>query len=89
MLATLCTPALVYLAFSIAEVGAAALMGNYADALSTGFVALVITVLLNVLCARGLSVMAWVVVLVPFALMALITIMLLAAGGPFSRVAGN
>lgn len=76
----------MYLAFSIADVGTMMVAGNNLDALSAGFVAFVITLLLNVLCIRGFTVLAWVIVLVPFALMTLIGLMLLVAGGPFAPV---
>jgi uncharacterized protein YacL len=84
MLQNLCMPALVYLAFTLSGVLSEAVAGEYQDATAKAAAGAVITILLSVLCKRGLSTVAWIIVLVPFALMTLIMAMLLVAAGTTS-----
>ena len=71
-----CTPALVYAAFSLSGIAVDAFAGSYGDATSKAIVAVILTLLLNTLCKRGYSTVAWVIVLIPFMLMTLIIAML-------------
>lgn len=71
-----CTPALVYAAFSLSGIAVDSFAGSYGDATSKAIVAVVLTLLLDTLCKRGYSTVAWVIVLIPFMLMTLIISML-------------
>ncbi len=81
MLGSICSPALVYLAFSLTQVIADTVLGLYNTALIKLGMAVVITAMLEVLCARGLKLVSWLVVMIPFALMSLVVGMLLFALG--------
>ena len=71
-----CTPALVYAAFSLSGIAVDSFTGSYGDATSKAIVAVIITLLLDTLCKRGYSSVAWVIVMIPFMLMTLIIAML-------------
>ena len=77
VLAQICTPALIYLVFSITQVSIDTVQGAYNTALVKIWVALVFTVLLNYLCMSGLGVISWLIVFIPFILMTVIVGMLL------------
>lgn len=51
--------------------------GRYSVAFVKVFVAFIFTILLNFLCVKGLGVISWIVVLIPFVLMTVIVTMLL------------
>jgi hypothetical protein len=73
----LCTPSIIYLIFSITQI----LIDLYKELYNTAFmkiiVASMVTLLLNILCERGLTFVSWVIVFIPFILMTLIVTMLL------------
>lgn len=91
-LTKLCTPAFVYMAFSLTGVATDLVSGVYGAATSKAIVGVVITLLLNALCKRGFAILAWLIVLVPFALMTLIIAMLVvsgAVGGNMQSIGGG
>jgi len=73
----LCTPSIIYLIFSITQILIDLYKGLYNTAFMKVIVASMITLLLNILCERGLSGVSWVIVFIPFILMTLIVSMLL------------
>lgn len=73
----ICPPALIYLIFSTTQVIIDTVKGFYNMAMVKLMIALVITILLNYLCALGLGVISWIIVFIPFILMTLIVSMLL------------
>jgi hypothetical protein len=77
VLEKICTPALIYLMFSITQIIMDTIKGRYSVAFVKVFVTFVFTVLLNFLCVKGLGVISWIVVLIPFVLMTVIVAMLL------------
>lgn len=77
MLEQLCAPALIYFVFSSTQVIIDFTRGMYNTALVKLLVTFVITILLNYLCASGLSVISWFIVFIPFILMTLIISILL------------
>jgi len=77
----ICPPALIYLVFSITQVGIDTFRGMYNMALVKMWVALIFTILLNFLCEHGLGVISWIIVFVPFILMTMIVSMLLVMFG--------
>ena len=73
----LCSPALIYLVFSLTQVVVDSIKGLYNVALLKFTMMVLFTLLLNILCERGLSVISWIIVFVPFILMSVITSILL------------
>jgi hypothetical protein len=73
----LCAPALIYLIFSITQILIDTLKGLYNTAFMKALVTAMITILLNILCERGLNVVSWIIVFIPFILMTVIVSMLL------------
>jgi hypothetical protein len=73
----ICPPALIYLIFSLIQIILDSINGLYNVALVKIIVATIMTFLLNVLCQLDLGIISWIIVLIPFLFMALITMMLL------------
>jgi len=68
----LCTPAIVYIIFSITQI----LFDLQNNMLNTAFmkllVIILITILLQILCARGYETIAWLIVFIPFIFMSVV-----------------
>jgi len=73
----LCAPAIIYLIFSITQILIDTFKGLYNTAFMKVIVTVMVTLLLNILCQRGLSVVSWIIVFIPFILMTVIVSMLL------------
>lgn len=73
----LCPPAIIYLIFSATQILIDTIKGLYNTAIMKIVVTFMVTLLLNILCAQGLSVVSWVIVFIPFILMTVIVSMLL------------
>ena len=73
----LCAPAIIYLIFSITQILIDIFKGLYNTAFIKVIVTVMVTLLLNILCEKGLSVVSWVIVFIPFILMTVIVSMLL------------
>ena len=73
----LCSPALIYLAFSITQVSIDTAKGFYNTAMLKFWVMIIFTFLLNSLCKRGLGVISWFIIFIPFILMSVISALLL------------
>jgi hypothetical protein len=74
---SLCAPAIIYVIFSITQVIIDLYRGYFNTALVKFFVMIMITLLLNILCERGLGVVSWIIVFIPFILMTVIVTLLL------------
>jgi len=74
---SLCPPALIYLIFCIIQIILDSVNGLYNTALVKTFIAIIITLLLNVLCKMGLGIVSWIIIFIPFIFMTVITSMLL------------
>ena len=61
----LCTPALIYLFFSIIQITIDIYLGLYNTAMIKLIVTIMITLLLNSLCERNLGIVSWIFVLLP------------------------
>jgi len=77
----LCAPALIYIVFSISQITIDSLKGNYNIAFVKIFVSILFTILLNHLCQRGLGIISWIIVFIPFMLMSLISALLVVMMG--------
>ena len=73
----LCPPALIYLVFSVTQIIIDTFNAEYNTALMKFIVTIIFTTLLNYLCARGLNVVSWIIVFIPFILMTVIISLLL------------
>ena len=77
MIDSLCAPALVFIAFSLTQIIIDMYKSMYNTALVKMTVMVVFTIILNVLCQRGMGVVAWIIVFIPFIMMSVITVLLL------------
>jgi len=73
----LCAPAIIYLIFSVTQILIDTFKGLYNTAFMKVIVTIMVTLLLNILCEQGLSVVSWIIVFIPFILMTVIVSMLL------------
>ena len=73
----LCAPAIIYLIFSIIQILIDTIKGLYNTALMKVIVMVMVTFLLQILCKRGLNVISWIIVFIPFILMTVIVSLLL------------
>jgi hypothetical protein len=73
----LCPPAIIYLIFSITQILIDTFKGLYNTAFMKSIVAIMVTLLLNILCEKNLSAVSWMIVFIPFILMTVIVSMLL------------
>jgi len=73
----LCTPSIIYLFFSLTQIIIDTYKGLYNTAIIKTMVMIVVTILLNIMCERGLSVISWFIVFIPFILMTVIVSILL------------
>lgn len=81
VLESICSPALIYLVFSIVQIIIDTGKGLYNTAFLKMIVSFIFTIFLNYLCQRGLSVISWIIVFIPFILMSIIiSILLLVLG---------
>ena len=77
MIENLCTPALMYIAFSLTQILIDMFKGMYNTAFLKSIVMIIFSFVLNLLCIRGLGIISWIIVFVPFIMMTVITSMLL------------
>ena len=74
---SLCPPTIIYIIFSITHVIIDTFNGLYNTALMKTIVMIMISLLLNILCEKGMAIIAWFIVFIPFIMMTLIISMLL------------
>ena len=79
MLNQLCMPSLIYLIYSATHVMIDVYKENYNRAMIEFFISALFTVLLNLLCMEGLSIISWIIISIPFILMTTIASLLLFA----------
>ena len=77
MIEKICTPALLYVAFSITHVIIDTFKGLYNTAMTKFLVMIIFTAVLNILCQSGLGFISWIIVFIPFIMMSIITTMIL------------
>lgn len=76
-LASYCAPAILYIAFSTIQIVIDIFKMEYHLAFIKLFVTGIIAVVLNMLCKRGLGVLSWIIVFLPFIMMTIISSLLL------------
>jgi len=77
VLQSICAPALIYLVFSMTQIVVDTVKGMYNIAFIKIWVTLLFTILLNFLCNKGLGIVSWIIVFIPFILMTIIVTLLL------------
>ena len=81
VLQDICAPALIYLVFSTTQIVIDTVKGTYNVALVKLWVTIIFTILLNFLCNKGLGIVSWIIVFVPFILMTVIVTLILVMFG--------
>ena len=74
---SLCRPALIYLIYSLIQIVIDTLNGFYNAAFIKLWISLLFTSLLHILCDKGLGIISWTIVFLPFLFTALLTSILL------------
>lgn len=77
VLENICGPALLYLGFSIIQIIIDLYKGLYNTSLIKFIIMIVFTIILNILCEFGLTLISWFIVFLPFISMSVITTLLL------------
>ena len=77
----ICGPAIVYLGFSLTHIIIDTFKQEFNVAFMKFLVMIIFTLLLNILCKRGLGIISWFIVFVPFIFMTIISSTLLFAFG--------
>jgi energy-coupling factor transporter transmembrane protein EcfT len=78
---TLCPPALIFLVFSIIQILIDIFKAYYNQAFFKFIYMIIFTLLLNVLCKKGLGIISWFLVFIPFILMTFISVILVMVFG--------
>ena len=81
MVESLCAPALIFLVFSIIQIFIDIFKTYYNQAFFKFISMILVTLLLNILCKKGLGTIAWMLVFIPFILMTLISVILIIVFG--------
>ena len=85
----LCAPAIIYIGFSLTHI----LIDIYKQFFNSAFIKFIImilfTIILNILCKRGLGIISWFIVFVPFIFMTVISSTLLFAFGLDPKSSGR
>ena len=76
-----CAPALLYVAFSLTHIIIDTFKQMYNTALLKFIIMIIFTFVLNILCQRGLGIISWFIVFIPFITMTIITTLLLIVFG--------
>lgn len=84
----ICSPALLYIVFSTTQIVIDIFRGMYNTAFLKFVVMIILSLGLNILCRKGLSVVSWLIVFIPFITMTIITSLLLFVFG-LSPSSGN
>jgi hypothetical protein len=73
MIEKICSPALLYLGFSMIQIIIDLFKGDYSTSLLKFIVMVIFTAILNIMCLNGLTKVVWFIVLIPFLLLTYIT----------------
>jgi len=73
----ICAPTLIYLVFSITQIFIDTFQGVYNTAFMKTIVMILFSLMLNLLCMSGMSIISWIIVLIPFLFMSVIVTILL------------
>lgn len=73
MLEKICSPALLYLAFSMIQITIDLFQGDYDTALLKFIIMFIFTAVLNILCINGFTKFVWFIVIIPIILLTYIS----------------
>ena len=73
----ICTPALIYIFFSVTQIIIDTFKGYYNTAFFKVIISILVTILLNALCQSGMGIISWFIVFIPFIFMTFIVSLLL------------
>ena len=73
----ICSPALIYLVFAITQIVIDIFKSLYSQAFVKFIQMIFFTLLLHILCLRGLGIISWILVFMPFILTTLISALVL------------
>lgn len=73
MLENFCTPTIIYIVFTLTHIIIDTLKGLYSVALIKVFMMIGFSFILNFLCNKGLTVISWLIVFIPFITMTIIS----------------
>ena len=73
----ICSPALIYIIFSLTQIIIDTFKGHYNTAFLKIIVSILITILLDALCKSGMNIISWIIVFIPFIFMTFIVSVLL------------
>jgi hypothetical protein len=76
MLERICSPALLYLAFSMVQITIDLFQGDYETSLLKFIIMTIFTAILNILCLNGYTKLSWFIVIIPFILLTYISSLL-------------
>jgi amino acid transporter len=77
----ICAPTLIYLVFAVTQIFIDTFQGDYNTAFMKAIVMILFSLMLNLLCMSGMSIISWIIVLVPFLFMSVIVTILLVVFG--------
>lgn len=81
MIGSLCPPAIIFLVLTLIQIFIDIFKAYYKEAFFKFIGMVLITMLLNLLCNKGLGIIAWFLVFIPFILMTIISVILLVVFG--------
>ena len=73
MLEKICSPALLYLAFSMVQIIIDLFQGEYETSLLKFIIMFIFTAILNILCLNGYTKLVWFIVIIPIILLTYIS----------------
>ena len=73
----MCLPAIIYFVYAMTHILIDSYKGYYNTAFIKVWIMLLFVLLLNLLCTRGLSVLSWLIISIPFLFMTTISAVLL------------
>jgi hypothetical protein len=73
MLERICSPALLYLAFSMVQITIDLFQGDYETSLLKFVIMFIFTAILNILCLNGYTKLVWFIVIIPIILLTYIS----------------
>lgn len=73
MLEKICSPALLYLAFSMVQITIDLFQGSYETSLLKFIIMFIFTAILNILCLNGYTKLVWFIVIIPIILLTYIS----------------
>lgn len=81
ILEKLCLPSILYIGFTLVQIIIDIFNNIYNKAIIKFFIMIIFSLILNILCESGLQVIAWIIVLIPFIYLTLLSVLVYSAFG--------